>query len=57
MIGIKELGRAGNVLVKNKSMTRKSIEDTTVLLAAGLSIFVAFGLIMDVITTLKKKNV
>lgn len=55
MIGIKELGRAGNVLIKNKSMTRRSLEKTTVLLAAGLSSFVALGLIMDVFTTLKKK--
>ena len=56
MIGIKELGRAGNnVLIKNKSMTRRSLEKTTVLLAAGLSVCVAIGLIMDVVTTLKKK--
>ena len=55
IVGIKELGRAGNVLVKNKSMTRRSLEKTAVLLASGLSICVAIGLIMDVVTTLKKK--
>ena len=55
MIGIKELGRAGNVLIKNKSMTRRPLEKTTGHLAAGLSICVAIGLIMDVVTTLKKK--
>lgn len=55
IVGIKELGRAGNVLIKNKSMTRRSLEKTAVLLASGLSICVAIGLIMDVVTTLKKK--
>lgn len=56
MNGMKELGRLGNnVLVKNKSMTRRTLEKTTTLLAAGLSVCVAFGLIMDVITTIKKK--
>ena len=56
MNGMKELGRLGNnVLEKNKSMTRRTLEKTTTLLAAGLSVCVAIGLIMDVITTIKKK--